>query len=215
MINIAQSIPVVWSPPASSAPATVAPVAAARPLQESARDGQPGTGAERDTRAARADRRTEAREVDRQAREVLNEGKRRVTGRTGTEPGKVDDAPVRQEAKDKAKQLAAEQAADEARRAQRQELLTNVWKASAAVVDRMLGREDTSAVNSAAESQGSSGSQQTMEELALPWPVMPQDAGASPSRADLGASEDVVAYDERGNGNVSPLEAGMLISHRV
>jgi hypothetical protein len=218
MINIAQSTPVVWSPPASSAPAPVAPVAAARPLQESARDGRSGTDAERDTRAARAaraDQRTEAREVDRQAREAVNDGRRRVTGRTGTEPGKVDDAPVRQETKDNAKQLAAEQAADEARRAQRQELLTNVWQASAAVVNRMLGQEDTSAVNAAAESQESSGSEPVMEELELPWPVMSQDAGASPSRADLGASDDVVAYDERGNGSVSPLEAGMLISHRV
>lgn len=129
--------------------------------------------------------------------------------------GESSDMRVRREAEQNAKQLATEQAADEARRVQRQELLTNVWKASAAVVDRVLGREDTNAINSAAESQGSSGSQQTMEALALPWPVMPQDAGASPSRADLGASEDVVAYDERGNGNVAPLEAGMLISHRV
>lgn len=215
MINIAQSSPVVWSPPASGATAPVTPVAAVRPLQESARDGQPGTGtsAERDTRAARADRRTEAREADRQAHEAVNDGKRRVTGSTGTEPGKVDDAPVRQEAKDNAKQLAEEQAADEARRAQRQELLTNVWKASAAVVNRVLGRDEVSAVNPAAESQALA-ALPPLEQL--PWPVMPPEAGSPQApTADFPAPEDVVAYDERGNGNTAPVEAGMLISERV
>ena len=217
MINIAQPNPIVWSPPASGATAPVAAVAAIRPLQESARSGQSGTGREQDTPGARAERRADAREIARQGRDAAGDGARNIAGRTGTGAGggESSDMRVRQEAEQNAKRLATEQAAEEARRAQRQELLTNVWKASAAVVDRVLGRDDAIAVKPAAESQASSDSQQSMEQLALPWPVMPQDARALPSRADLGVPEDVVAYDERGNSNLAPLEAGLLISHRV
>jgi len=217
MINIAQPNPVVWSPPASGATAPVAAVAAVRPLQESARNGQSGAGREQDTPNVRAERRAEAREVARQGRDAASDGARNTAGRTGNGTGRSEASgmSVRREAEQNAKQVAVEQAAEEARRAQRQELLTNVWKASAAVVDRVLGRDDATALKSAAESQAASGSQQSMEQLALPWPVMPQDARTPPSRAELGAPEDVVAYDEHGNGNLAPLEAGMLISHRV
>lgn len=215
MINIAQTNPAVWSPPASTATAPVAAVAPVRPLQESARNGQSGTGREQDTPSARAERRADTREPASAGRDAPADGARGMAGRTGTGGGESSDMRARRETEQNAKQLATEQAAEEARRVQRQELLTNVWKASAAVVDRALSRDDTSAVNAAAESQGSAGSEQTMEQLALPWPVMPQDADASPSRADLGASDDVVAYDEHGNSSVAPLEAGMLISRRV
>ena len=122
---------------------------------------------------------------------------------------------VRRDAEQNARQVAAEQAAEAARSAQRQELLTNVWKASAAVVDRVLGREDAAAVKPAAESQAASGRQQPMEQLALPWPVMRQEARSPGSRADFPPTQAVVAYDERGNSNFAPLEAGMLISRRV
>lgn len=215
MINIAQTNPAVWSPPASTAIAPVAAVALVRPPQESARNGQSGTGREQETPSARAERRADAREVARQGRDAPASGARGIAGRTGTAGGESSDVRVRRETEQNAKQLATEQAAEEARRVQRQELLTNVWKASAAVVDRALGRDDTSAVNAAAESQGSAGSEQTMEQLALPWPVMPQDADATPSRADLGVPDDVVAYDGHGSSSVAPLEAGMLISRRV
>ena len=214
MINIAQTNPAVWSPPASTATAPVAAVAAVRPPQESARSGQSSTGREQDAPSVRAERRTGAREPDRQGRDAPADGARGTAGRTGA-GGESSDMRARRETEQNAKQLATEQAAEEARRVQRQELLTNVWKASAAVVDRALGRDDASAVNAAAPSQESAGSEQTIDRLALPWPVMPQDADASPSRADLGASEEVVAYDEHGNSSVAPLEAGLLISRHV
>ena len=215
MINIVQTNPAVWSPPASTVTAPVAAVAPVRPPQESARNGQSGTGREQEAPSARADRRALAREAAREGRDAPAEGARGIAGRTSSAGAESSDARVRRETEQNAKQQATEQAAEEARRVQRQELLTNVWKASAAVVDRALGRDDTSAVNAAAETQGSAGSEQTMEQLALPWPVMPQDADASPSRADLGVPDDVVAYDEHGNSSVAPLEAGMLISRHV
>lgn len=215
MINIAQTNPAVWSPPASTATAPVAAVAPVRPPQESARNGQSGTGREQETPGARAQRRADAREPASSGRDATAEGAPGRAGRTGTGGGESSDVRARRETEQNAKQLATEQAAEEARRVQRQELLTNVWKASAAVVDRALGRDDTSAVNAAAESQASAGGEQTLEQLALPWPVMPQDADAAPSRADLGVPDDVVAYDEHGNSSVAPLEAGLLISRRV
>jgi hypothetical protein len=213
MINIAQTNPAVWSPPASTATAPVAAVSAIRPSQES-RNGQSGSR-EQETPSARASRRADARETARQGRDAAGESARGVAGRAGATGAESIDARVRREAEQNTKQLATEQAAEEARRAQRQELLTNVWKASAAVVDQVLGRDDATAVKSASESRAASDSQPSMEQLALPWPVMPQDARATPSRADLGVPEDVVAYDELGNGNLAPLEVGMLISHRV
>lgn len=215
MINIAQPNPAVWSSPASTATAPVAAVAPIRLLKEGARNGQAGTGREQETPSARADRRADAREVARQGRDAAGDGARGVAGRSGTAGGESSDARVRRESEQNTKQLATEQVAEEARRAQRQELLTNVWKASAAVVDRVLGRDDAIAVKSAAESQAPSDSAQSMEQIALPWPVMPLDAREIPSRADLGVPEDVVAYDERGNSNLAPLEAGLLISHHV
>ena len=215
MINIAQTSPAVWSPPASTATAPVAAVAAVRPPQESTRSGQSGTGREQDAPSARAQRRTGMREAERPERDAPTDGARGASGRPGA-GGESSDLQARRETEQNAKQQATEQAAEEARRVQRQELLTNVWKASAAVVDRALGRDDTtSAVSAAAPGQEPAGSEQAMEQLALPWPVMPQDADASPSRADLGASEEVVAYDEHGNGSVAPLEAGLLISRHV
>ena len=214
MINIAQPNPAAWSPPASSAIAPVAAVSAIRPLQESARNGQPGAGREQDTRGARADRRADVREVARPGRDAAGDGGRSTTGRTGTERGDAGDMRVRREAEQDAKQVAAEQAAEAARRAQRLDLLANVWKASAAVVDRVLGRDDSNAVKPAADSLAVTG-RQPVEQLALPWPVMPQDARAPLSRAELRAPQDVVAYDERGNSNLAPLEAGLLISRWV
>ena len=214
MINIAQPNPAAWSPPAPGAIAPVTAVAAIRPLQESARNGQSGAGREQGTPAARADRQTDAREAARQSRDAVGDGGRSTPGRTGAPNREAGDMLLRREAEHNAKQLAAEQAAEEARRVQRQELLTNVWKASAAVVDSVFGRNDATAVKPAAESGALSGSQ-PVEQLALPWPVMPQAARSPGARSDFPSPQDVVAYDERGKSNLAPLETGILINRRV
>jgi len=215
MINIAQSNPVVWQPPVNGATAPVAAVAAVRPVQESARNGQPGTGREQDTPSPRSDRRAEAREIARQGREAAGDGARNTAGRAGNERAEPSGMLTRKEAEQNAKRVAAEQAAEEARRAQRKEVLTNVWKASAAVVDRVLGREDATAVKSTAESQASSGRLQPMEQIEMPWPVMPQEGRSPRAGTDFPSPEEVVAYDERGNSSLAPLETGLLISQRV
>jgi hypothetical protein len=53
----------------------------------------------------------------------------------------------------------------------------------------------------------------------LPWPVMPEDpalaiAGKA-AQAELAPVQEVVAYDERGNSSLAPLETGVLIDQRV
>jgi hypothetical protein len=203
MINIAQSNPVAWSPPMSGATALVAAVAAIRPLQESARNGQPGAGRERESPASHAERRV-----------VPSDSARATPGLAEPARGAAGDVLARREVEQAARRLAAEETAEQARRAQRQELLTNVWKASAAVVERVLGLDDGAAVSPAAVAPASP-SHRPIEQLALPWPVMPQDAGSSRTRADFPAPQDVVAYDERGNSNLASLETGVLLSRRV
>lgn len=215
MINITQPNPVVWSPPANGAAAPVAAVTAIRPLQESARSGQ--QGAERDLPPGlRADRGAADRDAKRAARDTGADGARSGAGRVAGERGEPPDAVARREAEQAARQQAADQATEETRRAQRQELLTNVWKASAAVVERVLGREEGAAVNmAAAGASPAAPGRQPAEQLTLPWPVMPQDPGQAQGRRDFPAPQDVVAYDERGNSNLAPLEAGALLSRRV
>lgn len=214
MINITQPNPVVWSPPANGAAAPVAAVNAIRPLQESARSGQ--QGAERELPGLRADRGAPDRDAKRAARETGTEGVRSGVGRAAGDRGEPQDAVARREAEQAARQQAADQATEETRRAQRQELLTNVWKASAAVVERVLGREEGAAVNAAvAGASPAASGRQPAEQLTLPWPVMPQDPGQAQGRRDFPAPQDVVAYDERGNSNLAPLEAGALLSRRV
>lgn len=215
MINIAQTTPALWSPPVSGAVAPVAAVSAVRPLQEGARHNQQGTDRESGAAQARPDRRAEAREGTRPGRnsETPSEGMRTSAGRADASKGEASEVRLRREAEQNAKQLAAEQAAEEERRAQRQDLLTNVWKASAAVVERVLGRDEVSAVQAAAPSEATSDGTPPVGQLALPWPVMPQEARLP--NAAFPAPEEVVAYDERGNGNLAPIETGMLVNERV
>jgi hypothetical protein len=212
MINIAQQNPVAWSVPTNATAAPVAAVAGIRPMQESARHGQSGAGREPGAPTARAERGSEAGEAAGGA--VAHEGVRRTTGRSALDRGEAGGIPARREAEQNTQQRAAEKVAEAERSAQSQELLVNVWKASAAVVDHVLGREDATAVNPAAQSRATPG-RQPVEQLALPWPVMPPEALASLTRADFPAPADVVAYDQRGHSNLAPLEPGALISRRV
>lgn len=214
MINIAQPNPLAWPQAVSGATAPVAAVAAIRPLQETARNGQPGANPERESSGARTERRADTREGARPARDAGADDLRRSAATT--ERGEAGDVLARREAEQVARQRASEQAAEEARRAQRQELLTNVWKASAAVVDRVLGRDDAAGVHAVSASAAAPApGRQPGEQLALPWPVMPQDALSGHSRSEYPAPQDVLAYDERGNSNLATLEAGVLLSRRV
>ncbi len=133
----------------------------------------------------------------------------------------------------------ADQAAHAAREREQQamqhlkEVLTSVWQASAAVVDRALGVESAPGNQSDTAPDLSQVAASLISRRALPaiasapgrpaeppasgtaW-VPGREAGAeSPVQADPGAPADVVAYDAHGHSSAMPLEAGSLISHRV
>jgi hypothetical protein len=121
----------------------------------------------------------------------------------------------------------AEKAEAQTRKQQIQAVLSDVWKASAAVVERVLGRDGVQR----SELQGGGVSEAARSASAgpvalkrpvlepLPWPVMPEDAAsaaaAKVAQAEGMAPQQVVAYDERGNSSLAPLEAGVLIDQRV
>ncbi len=93
-------------------------------------------------------------------------------------------------------------------------MLTNVWKASAAVVDRVLGRDEAVPISGEAGGpvERSPVRSQPAEQLSLPWPVQPQERAVP---AAMNEGRVPVAYDERGNSSLAPLEPGALISRRV
>jgi hypothetical protein len=217
MINISTQLPAVWTPQAAQTPAAVAAVAPIRPVQESGRNGQSGAGTDPETQAARQGRRRPDSESApilprRSSQEEASTGALRSTSNAQAERLAQADAEQR------AEQEAAQQAAEAARREQLQSVLTNVWKASAAVVDRVLGRDDAAAGGAtvsgtaAGAPDPTSVRSQPAEQLSLPWPVQSQER-ALPAAMNDGRVP--VAYDERGNSSLAPLEPGALISRRV
>jgi hypothetical protein len=106
-----------------------------------------------------------------------------------------------------------------------------MWEASAAVVDRALGREPAAPGN---QSDTAPDLSQVAASTMSRKPLVPDRPQARPAQEPLawsngpeglGGEEDpsteevrmaeVVAYDERGVSSLAPLEAGSLISHRV
>jgi hypothetical protein len=218
MINISTQLPAVWTPQAAQTPAAVAAVAPIRPVQEGGRNGQSGAGADPETQASRQGRRRPESESApilprRSGQEEDSTGALRSTSTAQAERLSQADAEQR------AEQEAAQQAAEAARREQLQSVLTNVWKASAAVVDRVLGRDDAAAGGASPVSGAAGGAadrapgrSQPAEQLSLPWPVQPQERVIPAAMND---GRVPVAYDERGNSSLAPLEPGALISRRV
>ena len=118
-----------------------------------------------------------------------------------------------------------------------QEVLANMWAASAAVVDQALGLEpkaealpgnqsdtapDLSAVAASTISRRllpgakATGSPEQAAAENMPWPVMPQAAEASAAEvAPEVPGGEVIAYDENGQSSLAPLEVGTLLSEKV
>lgn len=102
---------------------------------------------------------------------------------------------------------AREQAEREAQGPQLQEALSKVWEASAAVVERVLGL-DESAGNAA--TAGADASAPVAQEGEASSRLAA--AAQGPQSPD---TQEVVAYDENGNGTAAPVELGVIISERV
>lgn len=229
MLNISTHLSVSWPQPAGQAVAPVTAVTAVQPVQQGGRNSPSGPDAGRHTPSAGLDDKSQ------------RSGSPARPASASPLPGELPsdsavagqrDAAAEREAEQAAAQAAAQKAADEARHQQLQDVLSNVWKASAAVVDRVLGRDaamgatpeagpagetlSTRSPLAPAPVAGAAGSGQAPIDP-LPWPPMPEgSAGGDPTAAAPGrAGQDVVAYDEHGNSSWAPLEAGALISRRV
>lgn len=214
MINISTPWPTAWTPSASPPTSAVAAVIAVRPAKDSGRHTQSGA----DPQVPSADLARQRSESAREAAPMLPHKSAQDAATAVAASREPSHTLSRADTQQLAQQEADEQAAKDARHQQLKAVLTNVWKASAAVVDRVLARDDglvagapaNATLSGAPAEWATRGS--NAEQLSLPWPVMPQQRELP---AALNEGRAPMAYDERGISNLMPLEPGALISHRV
>ncbi len=221
MLSITTSPPAAWSP----APATViAPVSAATPVapvQATARDAQTGSG------TAGGGNTANLREGSAGERAREREDRRPEAAPLLPRPSPEDGRQGRQSPAAEAEQAEAEreqqiqEAQEQARQQRLQDVIANVWKASAAVVDRALGldSEDGRAVSAAAAADAAQPVAATAATaVSVVSPVAPMAGAANDPQIEieaLKAGQDVVAYDAQGNSSLAPLETGTLLDRRV
>lgn len=216
MLNISTSQPVSWPAPAPVAVAPVPAVSSVGAAQPSARDPQAGSG--RGGQGARSGHSPATRNGQEPAAGAPNVQHAPILprGRKDAERSSpadyLADKKQRAEQRQEQEQKAREQAEQ---KPQLQEVLTTVWKASAAVVDVVLGREQEAA---AAAAKAASGVQDVA--VASQRPAANDEAqgdlpGIEPVPAALRREQEPVAYTEQGTSTWSPLETGSLLSRRV
>lgn len=224
MLSITTSPPAAWSP----APATaIAPVSAATPVapvQATARDAQTGSG------TAGGGNTANLREGSAGERAREREDRRPEAAPLLPRPSPEDGRQGRQSPAAEAEQAEAEreqqiqEAQEQARQQRLQDVIANVWKASAAVVDRALGldSEDGRAVSATAAAAAADAAQPVAATAATAVPVVspvaPMAGAANDPQIEieaLKAGQDVVAYDAQGNSSLAPLETGTLLDRRV
>lgn len=210
MLNISTSQPLSWptAPPVPVAPVQAVPgVGAAQP---SARDpqadsGRSGQGSRNGSSpAGRSGPEAAAGAPTAQPAPLLP--RERKDGERRSPADELADARLKAEQRQEEEQKAREQAEQ---KLQLQEVLATVWKASAAVVDVVLGREPNAPAANDAEGNAAAavGTQPAAAQAELP--------GMDPVPAALRRDPEPVAYTEQGTSSWAPLEAGSLISHRV
>ena len=219
MINLTSSSAVSWPTPPTAAVVPVSAVPATPALPGSGREPQTGSHSGRDGAGQAFPSPSGSRASEREAGTA-----RPRAASAEAAPGVDDQAQAAQ------RELAQQEAHAARERDQRamehlKEVLTNVWQASAAVVDRALGREGADTAPGTRSDTAPDLSQVAATLVARRAPVLtasrlaPSTASSPPWVPDTPPGEtaaaDVVAYDERGNSSLAPLEAGSLISHRV
>lgn len=121
----------------------------------------------------------------------------------GEAPTSADEAA---QARDEREQRTAEEQRAREKAGQRvplQDVIVSVWKASAAVVDGVLGRD----AGEGGEAASATLAQQAAVQAELP--------GIEPLPAGLRREQELQAYTEQGASSWAPMEAGSLISRRV
>lgn len=214
MLSINSGPAVAWP---TAAPVTVAPVnavTAITPAQRSSGDGNAGLDSGRRGQTPNGGAPAAAVADAPEAAPLLP--RERTDG--GREQASTDtaEAAARAELRQKALEKAEGQAEEKAAELKLQDVLANVWKASAAVVDAVLGRNAAGAT----PAQGDDTAQPTSDTPRVEAKPLPRGdtrpaGGATDALADPRDAQDVVAYDERGASSLAPLESGSLISRRV
>jgi hypothetical protein len=233
MLNISSTSAVSWPTPLSTAVAPVTPVTAVQPVQASGgSDGQTQTGFGREGRAPGQHGQAAGRSgADARApAEARQAAVSRDPATVPKAPAPPDAAAQRQARQEAARVAEQEKAKDRQAIEHLQTMLSNMWEASAAVVDRALGRETAAPGNQSDTAPDlSQVAAATIPRKALvpdptprpapaplPWPSGTDGvASAEEASGEELRGADVVAYDERGASSLAPLEAGSLISHRV
>lgn len=240
MLNVS-STPISWPTPVSAgAIAPVPSVTAVPTVQTGGQDGKTQMGFGRDGRAASQPQagNTPAR-LPGEARANADSTALAGAGEVAGQPAAHDVAAQRQARQEAAEAAEQKQTKDKKAVEHLQTVLSRMWEASAAVVDRALGLEpaaeplpgnqsdtapDLSAVAASTMPRQRAAAAERAAQPALPqlpWPVMPEghpgteiDVVGDGVGAD-GSTADVVAYDEHGNGSQAPVEAGAIIDERV
>lgn len=237
MLNISSPSAVTWPAPASVAVTPVPAVTAVPSVQTGSQDGKTQMGFGRDDRSA-PQRATAGGRPAMGERSAPADGAGAGSAASGT-PAPHDVAAQRQARQDAAQAAEKKQASDKKAVEHLQNVLSRMWEASAAVVDRALGIEppkgsevpgiqsDTAPDLSAVAASTIPRKPLVAEQQArpalepLPWPVMPESSEVEIDVVGDGvvvgeeAAAEVVAYDEHGHGSAAPVEAGAIISERV
>jgi hypothetical protein len=223
MISFTTSQPVHWPPAASPVVAPVASVSAVTPTQATSRDTQTGTNTGGRDGQAQATRPASGGKIaDEPAANAVP-----LLPRKQAEGGSENAPPSQADAAEKAERLEAEVQAQEkaAQKPPLQDVLSSVWKASAAVVDVVLRREQQSQAVAAADGATGVGPSGAIAPVASDTGTSPATGtavsaavpnNAAPTQLGEGRSgQEPVAYTEQGTSSWAPLEAGSLISRRV
>jgi len=244
MLNISSTTAVSWPTPVSTAVAPVSPVAAVQPVQAGGNDGKAQTGFGREGRAATPQQPAAAGRAALEGRVAIaaDDAKAQPSSRDASGVPAPHDAAAQRQAQQDAAQVAEQRQAKDKKAVEHlQNVLSRMWEASAAVVDRALGIEpakgsevpgnqsdtapDLSAVTASMIPRkplvADRSDRPAMDQL--PWPVMPQGSeGGEAVELDVvgdgvgpEATAELVAYDEHGNGSAAPVETGTIISERV
>jgi len=225
MLNFSASNTVSWPTPPSTAVPAVTPITPVQATPGAGRDAQAGLGSGQNRQAAQQPKNG----TSQQGAPILPRDGDSAAPQNAR--SRESDAVIQREAQEAAAREAEQRAKDkEEIHLRLREVLSSVWQASAAVVDRALGREPATEMvgppSSASSGLSAMATSLTARRpmLSAPVPVTPAIAQPTPvseaSDALPGAGQnlqatELIAYDERGNGSVPPHEAGSLVDQRV
>jgi hypothetical protein len=220
MINLTSSSAVSWptAPSVAVAPVPAVPAVAALPggreTQTGPRSGREGAGHAFPSPAGE-------RSVARAANPATSAGAA-APQETNSATDHADQAAQREQVQ---REAHAARERDQRAMEHLKEVLTSVWQASAAVVDRALGRESNEASPGLRSDTAPDLSQVAASLVARrapvltssrPVPSVPTGQHWVPeARQDEPTPAEIVAYDEHGNSSLMPLEAGSHFSQRV